>query len=396
MSSSTKSALIALISKGASFLLFLVLARYLTKNDFGTYAFIVMVIGLLPVFQFGLINGLVMSLPEAYVKKRDVAILYQDFFYLSLFLQLLGLLFIYILVDLSGQLLVLVVLVCFQQRMIDNHLIKLNGAMAFSKANALKFIDHFLKIIFVGGAFLYYQTLESLFTAQFIFNIFLLLFIGLPGLGWKRVRVSQTFKYLVRKGFLLYLVWGVDLIFRFTDRWFIEYFYSRERLAEYGFASTVAMNVWMLVLAYLMPISQKIYRFVAKKEVTHAAALIVAENKRISFFLLGFCMMVVAVYWVLVNSYLEAYQNTFHVFLILLSAAVCLSLNNLYIYFFSALGRHQMMLVVQVGILIVNIIGNLLVIGYGFGLLWLAVVTFLSSLTYMFFLRRVFKGIACE
>ena len=63
--------LIAICSKGLSFLSFIYIAKSLSERDYGTFVYITMVLSLLPLLQLGSMHGTVILLPKYIVDKKN-------------------------------------------------------------------------------------------------------------------------------------------------------------------------------------------------------------------------------------------------------------------------------------------------------------------------------------
>ena len=55
---------ITIISKLISFISFIYIAKILTESEYGTFVYITMIISLLPLLQFGSMNGTMILLPK--------------------------------------------------------------------------------------------------------------------------------------------------------------------------------------------------------------------------------------------------------------------------------------------------------------------------------------------
>ncbi len=387
---------ITILSKLISFLSFLYITKVLTTTDYGSYVYILMILSILPLFQFGSMHGTLILLPKYIADKhKDENELFQIYNNFSYILQLLTISVIFILdVKLSQYILIIISLNFILSKYIENAQIYLNANLKFEKSNIIKAIDQVLKPILVLFLFYKYQNIESIFIAQLIVSSLLfilsLYFVRFEFIKKIDLNVVNTIKTIYKIGFFVYLTWAIDILFRTADRWFISQFYSLDDLATYGFTSTLAMNIWLLSMSFFAPYAQLLYKNVAEGRFTEVKKLVEKTNKNLYILLAIISIITIVAYPYLLEFIVYKYFGTYFLFFILVIVSIFLTINNMYIYYMISNNLHFKLLKYQGFILSLNILLNGIFSYYHLDIVYFAYSTIVSLVIYFILVRRYF------
>lgn len=356
----TQNIFINLFSKLISFLSFLYIAAILSKNDYGLLVYVNMVIALLPLLQLGSMNGTILLLPKVLKESKQQA--QKLFFYsnsISYFIQAISVLsLIFILDDLDIKLLLIVSSSFILSLYGNSAQIYLNAQHKFEKANVIAAIERILVPIIVFLSFWHTKTIESIFSGQLVGTalvfFFSLYICPLPRIKIKLVELLKNARDIYKIGFFVYIIWAIDILFRTSDKWFISKFYDTQQLAEYGFTSSLALNIWLVILNFLAPYSQILYTQIAQNDYLAAKQTVEKTNFKVYVFLLLLSSAVLLVY-PFITDYIKKYNGTYYLMATLVAVSVFLSINNMYIYYMISNNLHFKLLKYQAVILIVNI-----------------------------------------
>lgn len=356
----TQNIFISLFSKIISFLSFLYIATILSKNDYGLLVYFNMVIALLPLLQLGSMNGTTLLLPKLLKKSKEQA--QQLFFYsnsISHIIQVVSALSLIFILDELNTKLLLVIGSSFILSLYGNSAqVYLNAQHEFEKANIIAAIERILVPIVIFLSFWLIKTIESIFYGQLIGTIllfFLSLYIcPLPKIKFNLGEFLKNGQSIYKIGFFVYIVWAIDIIFRTSDKWFISRFYDNKELAEYGFTSSLALNIWLVILNFLAPYSQVLYTQVAENDYLAAKKTVEKTNFKVYIFLLLLSSVVLLVY-PFVTNFINKYSGTYYLMATLVAVSAFLSINNMYIYYIISNNLHFKLLKYQAIVLIVNI-----------------------------------------
>ena len=344
--------IIAICSKGLSFLSFIYIAKSLSERDYGTFVYITMVLSLLPLLQLGSMHGTVILLPKHIVDKKNENELFLYSNIISHIIQFIGASILLLLnIKLSSSVILVIAANFFFSHYTENVKIFLNSKHEFEKVNFLKSLDEILRPFVTILIFYYYQNIESIFIAQFIVTsvTFLVSFCLVP-LTFYNIKF-YSFKKIVfeiyKIGFFVYLTWAIDILFRTADRWFISTFYSSEELATYGFTSSLAMNIWLLSMSFFAPYSQLLYTYVAQKDFISVKNIVETTNKQVYVFLTVTSIIAVITYPLFLEFIVKRYLGTEFLFFVLILSAIFLSINNMYIYYMISDNHHFALLKYQ-------------------------------------------------
>jgi O-antigen/teichoic acid export membrane protein len=390
----TQNVVIMIASKSLSFALFLYIAKVLSQDEYGSYIYVLMVLSLLPLFQFGSRQGATILLPKTLEKKGECEEeLFSTYSTISLLIQSVSGLVLFFLdlgVDLFTVGCLALTLICV--KLIENAQLRLNSKLEMGKSNVIKAVDQISKPIFIFLFFSYYNSLASLFWGQLIAAILALtvsLYYIVPHIS---LRVNFPWlKRLYSLGFFIYLIWAVDIVFRAADRWFIAVFYSNEELAGYGFASMFAMNIWVVALVFIAPYAQVMYKSVAEGDYDQAKELVFKANKKIYILLLVISLISIFIYPFITQNILGKYSETYELFLMLVVVSIFLSINNMYIYFMNASESHYTLLRCQFIVLVVNIILNALIVWLSLDIIYFGGSTAISLVLYFVLVKKSYN-----
>jgi len=387
---------ITLCSKAISFASFIYIAKILSENEYGVFIYVTMILSLLPLLQLGSMHGTAILLPKYIVnptKSEYELYIYSN--YISHIIQLLavGLLFLFD-IDLSYLVVVAIGMNFFLSHYPNNAQIFLNSHHKFQKANIIKGIDQVLRPFVVLIIFYFYKNIESIFVAQlivttlaFLFSIFIVPFKFLK-IDFTKFR--ETVFTIYKLGFFVYLTWAIDILFRTADKWFISQFYSLKELANYGFTSSLAMNVWLLAMSFFAPYAQVLYKFVAQGKYLDVKKTVESTNKKLYVLLMIVSLVAVVAYPFVLKLIIKKYFGTELLFFVLVVSAIFLSINNMYIYYMISNNFHFVLLRYQVFVLTLNLLLNGIFAFYHLDILYYSYSTIISLALYFILVRRYF------
>jgi O-antigen/teichoic acid export membrane protein len=392
----TQNLSITILSKLIAFASFLYITRVFTTTDYGIYIYILMILSVLPLFQFGSMHGAVILFPKYIAdKNKDEKSLFEIYNVFSHLLQILTVIILFFLeIQLSIYILVVIGLNYVLSKHIENANIFLNADLKFEKSNIIKAIDQVLKPLLILFLFYKYQNIESIFIAQlsvtmlaFIISMY---FVEFKFKNLNSVDMTKTLKTIYKVGFLVYLVWVMDILFRTADRWFISQFYSLDELATYGFTSTLAMNIWLLSMSFFAPYVQLLYKNVAEGKYVEVKKIVESTNKKLYTLLAIVSIMAVIAYPYLLEFIVKKYFDTYFLFFILVMVSILLTINNIYVYYMISNDLNYKLLKYQSVILIINLILNGIFSYYHLEILYFGYSTILSLMIYYILVRRYF------
>jgi len=392
----TQNLSITILSKLISFAFFIYITKVLTTTDYGSYVYILMMLSILPLFQFGSMHGIIILLPKYIAdKNHDESSLFNIYNIFSHLLQIITVFVLFFLdTKLSMYILIAIAFNFVLYKYIENVQIYLNANLKFEESNILKAIDQVLKPIFILLLFYKYQNIESIFIAQlivtFIVFIISLYFVKLKILKTIDANTIQTVKTIYKIGFFVYLIWAIDILFRTVDRWFISQFYSLDDLATYGFTSTLTINIWLLSMSFFAPYSQLLYKHVAENKYIEVKRLVENTNKNLYILLAIVSVVIIIVYPYLLEFVVQKYFGTYFLFFILVIVSILLTINNMYIYYMISNNLHFKLLKYQSVILLINLILNSIFSYYHFDIIYFAYSTIFSLMIYFILVRRYF------
>ena len=384
---------ITLISKIFSFISFLYIAKILSQQEYGNFIYINLILSLLPLFQFGSMHGIVILLPKYITnhqdKKEELFITYNSF---SILLQILSIVLLYLFnIELSPWVLVIIAFNYILSKYMENGQIYLNTHLLFEKANVLKAIDQIVRPILILVVFYSYKNIESIFVAHLAttFLTSVITFV-ITKIKFKIFFNIETIKKIYKIGFFIYLTWGIDILFRSADRWFISQFYDLKDLASYGFTSALAMNIWLVAMSFFSPYTQLLYKAVAQNDFFKVKEIVENTNKNLYILISVISIVTIIAYPYLLEFIVHKYFDTYYLFFILVIVSIFLSVNNMYIYYMISNNLHFVLLRYQIIILTINLLLNGLFSFYHLNLVYFAYSTILSLVIYFILVRRYF------
>ena len=385
---------ITLISKFFSFISFALIAKYLSEADYGNYIFIIMVLSLLPLLQFGSMHGTVLLYPKFIVNQdKDEKELFIYSNYISHFFQLCSFFLLFFIDFNLSNFIVFIIGSSFLLSLYNENCIKyLNSIFKFQKSNIINGFNQVMKPLTVLLFFYIFKSIESIFAAYLFVNIltviisFFIIEIKITNL--KIVTLKKIFKAIYKIGFYVYLSWSIDIIFRTVDRWFILNFYSLEELALYGFTSSLALNIWLVAMSFFVPYTQLLYRSVAEKKYIESKKIINNTNKKLLILLFIISLIAIVCYPFFIEFFVKKYFNSEFLFFVLVLCSIFLSINNMYIYYMISNGFHFLLLKFQVVILILNLILNSIFVFFHLDIIFYSYSTLVSLLLYFLLVKR--------
>lgn len=391
-----QSVSITIVSKILSFLSLIYIAKILSQESYGKFVYVSMVLSLLPLLQFGSMNGATILLPKYIAKKNGSETkLFWTYNTLSYFIQFTSALILFF-IDFGLHYYVTFVISVnyILSKYIENVLIFLYSNLEYRKANIIRTSDEVFRPVATIGIFSFYKNIESIFASQLLTTVLSFVisnyFIRFRIINIKLEEFKKYTAEIYKIGFFVYLIWGIDILFRSADRWFISQFYPLSKLAEYGFASSIAMNIWTLAMAFFSPYSQLLYKFVAEKNFLEAKKVVEHTNRRLYILLVFVSLSAIIVYPIFIELFIKKYYNTTFLFFILVICAVFLSINNMYIYYMISNNLHFVLLRYQVFILLLNLLLNSIFAFYRLDIVFYSYSTIFTLGVYFLLVRRYF------
>ena len=389
--------LISVVSKGLSFLVSLYVARMLSETEYGLYVYVGVFLTILPIFQFGSMNGAAILLPKRIARKDGSE---EDFFFtynfVSHFIQFFSCFLLFFLKSsLDVNVLFMIALGYFLGKRVENAQMFLNAKLEFFKANMIKAVDLVLRPVLILYFFYSDPNIGALFTASCLAS-FLAWLISLYLLPPCHIGLSttqglwKTLKEIYGIGFLIYASWVLDMLFCSLDRWCIFFFYSLEELAAYGFTSSLTLNMWALSLTLLAPYSQLLYKHVAEGNIFEIKNLVEKTNRRIYVFSGTVTLIAIACYPFLLRWIVKKYFGTEFLFITLAVAMFFLSISPMYNYYMVSNNLHFVLLKYHLLILAVNFFLNALFILFHLDIIFFSYSTIVTLLLYFILVRRCF------
>ena len=387
---------ITIISKLLSFASFIYIAKVLSENEYGIFVYISMVLSLLSLLQFGSMHGAVVLLPK-HIARQDKSDdrLFWSYNTFSHLIQFISMPVLFLLdVELSYYVIWIVAINYLLSKYSENIQILLSSNLEFEKMNIIKAIDQIVRPIVILGLFFHYKNIESLFVAQMIVTLLTFIvsnyFVNFRFHKLNFIELKDTINDVYKIGFFVYLVWAIDMLFRTADKWFISQFYSLNELAEYGFTSSLAMNVWLLAMSFFAPYSQMLYKYVAENRFFEVKKIIEDTNKKLYILLLAVSIVAIVAYPFVLELIIKKYFGTELLFFALVVSAVFLSINNMYIYYMISNNFHFVLLKYQIFVLALNLLLNAIFAFYHLDILYYSYSTILSLGIYFILVRRYF------
>jgi len=392
--------LISVCGKGISFLNMLYLASQLSKDEYGNYLYILLIFIYLPILHFGSMNGFAIEYPK-YLNTKDehtTQSLLGHFFYFSLFFNIfISLAFFILKLNLAVLTLLMILMFFNNVKFIDNVNIYFSSRLELEKANGIKFITELLIPSSVLVLFYFYRSFEIIFFAQAfasilgIILIFLVLKFKMPKLIIGKDLLIDNLKHLYKIGFFIFIIWVIDTLFKSLDRWFVAEFYSKGKLAEYGFSSNIASIIFLFSLSFISPYSQVLFREVSFSNWTEVKELLNRINRKILLSNIILTVLVVISYPVLTTYFIPKYKDSYYLLLTMIPASIILSQVNLYIYFMTSTYQSKKLLLFQLISLTNHLILNGVIIYFHLGIVFFSITSGITLFIYFLQLKIFVK-----
>lgn len=388
---------ITLLSKLFGFVTFVYVAKFLTAEEYGSFVYITMLVGLMPLLQFGSMHGIAILLPKYIHQKNSLSgeEIYLSYNGISHLLQLFSIFALWSFDIPLGKLILGVISVnYFFSKYIENVQLYFNSTLEFSKVNAIKSFDQVLRPLVTLGVFSLYKNIDSIFWAQLLSTSFtLVVVLYLRRFNVRYFSVKKIKSHLIEIysiGFFIYLVWAIDILFRTLDRWYISQFYTLKELAAYGFSSGLAMNIWLVSLAYLSPYTQLLYKSVAENDYVRVYDVVRRTNKHLYILITVVSILAIFFYPLILDLFIKKYYETNLLFASLVVVSLCLSINNMYIYYMISNKKYFILLKYQAFILILNIVLNAIIAFYHLDIICFSYSTIITLIFYFLLVRNYY------
>ena len=373
---------------------FVFIAKFLTESDYGGYTYIMMILSLVPMIQFGSVHGTAILLPKFIVKENkseNTLFVYSN--YISHFLQFIAFVVVFFVdLGLSNFDTFIIGFNFFVFLFSDNSIKYLNAKHDFQQANIINAVNQISRPVLVLVLFFQYKTISSIFIGHLIVSLITLIFaiklVKVKKVEFKKVEFKIFFKSIYKIGFFVYLTWTIDIVFRTADRWFISFYYSLEELALYGFTSSLSLNVWLVAMSFFVPYTQVLYRNVAENKFIDVKLLIKSTNKKLYLLLLILSVLAFVFYPLLLEFIVKKYFDSEFLFYVLIISSIMLAINNMYIYYMISNNHHFVLLKYQCIVLILNLLLNSIFVYYHLDIIYYAYSTIFTLGVYFLLVRR--------
>ncbi len=389
---------ISFFSKGILFLTFIFLSRELSVDKYSVYVYVSLILNFLPFFQLGSSHGISILLPKLSLsnakEKKEIFLSYSI---ISICLQFIVFIIFFLKVKLDNYILLVICVDFILSKLIENSQIYLNSHLIFQKANNIKFFEQVFKPVFIFLFFYFYRSLESVFYSK-LFTTIMLLFLVFNKEVFKYLKYSLTTisfsklflngQLIYKTGFFVFISWAFDLLFRSSDLWIVKHFYSNYDFAQYGFTSSLAMNLWLFAMSYFAPYSNLLYSYVAKGEYDNVRNIVKTTNRKIFVIIAILIIFSLSFYPFLINFFVKKYEDSYLLFGLMTISAFALTMNNMYIYYLVSTGKFKEILKIQSLIVLLNFLLLLCCAKLNLSTKYVCCSTILSLSLYYFIVRN--------
>lgn len=166
-------------SRLLGFALSLYVARTIPEADYGHYVFVLLVVTMLPIAQFGAVQGITIELPKKIQGGANWTELYASFAFLSQTLQVVSIAVLFILDGTSIGWIGLVSLAVHiaLSRAYENGKILFGAKLEFYGQLRIRWIDEAFRPLVQGILFFLYPRLDSVFLGQALVTVLLSLLV---------------------------------------------------------------------------------------------------------------------------------------------------------------------------------------------------------------------------
>jgi O-antigen/teichoic acid export membrane protein len=374
-------------------LLLLYVAKELSKNSYGMFIYVTMILGYLPLLHFGSLNGFAIEYPKIIERDKNAATaFFHNYSFFSIAIQIfIACIIFFFTIQVSKFTVFIIVLNFIIAKYIDNVRIHLASHLEFYKVNLLKLFVEVTTPVFTFVTFWYLKNIDSLLISPFLVNVCLLCLIVYYfniKLTFPDAKIWQDIQRIYKVGIFIYFVWAIDLIFQGIDRVLISQFYPMYKLAEYGFASNCAMGIYLLALSFIAPYSQLLFKSIAQKDWHNVSALINTTNNKMHILIFFTALAGIIFYPLVIMNFLIKYQNTYVLFIVLIFSSTLLSVNSMQIYYMTSTYQTKALIKLQIIVLLINITLNIINISLRFDIIYIALTTVITLLIYYYLLNH--------
>ncbi len=280
-------------------------------------------------------------------------------------------------------------------KLIENAKTYFGAKLAFREQIVLRLLEEVAKPILIFAAFLFSQTLEAIFVAQTVASALICVYLGMVQADTLRISISRHFianiRHIWQIGAFIFIVWGGDLLFRSIDRWYVAVLYPPEALASYGFASSLASNLWVLSASFLTPYAQVLFVSIADRDFRKVHDVMGKSTRQLAVLLTIAMSAGIVFYPFVTDDLVHKYQDSFGEFVALSCFSMFLSLGNMCIYYMTATGNYFFLIRNQVIVLTGIAVVDFIVVKVGGARVLIASASAAGMLIYMWVLMRRVK-----
>lgn len=309
------------------FIIYLMLLKFLTKEDFGILNIALLVFSYHGIFQFGVTDYIMIRLPKEYVKSNfeKMKILVNNSLGITLANSIIAaIIFVFLSYFLLDNSILYLALICytiqslFYEYYIHN-IIDLRFRYHFNIILKIKVVFFTIRFLFSIAAIYFFGFKIYLILEALIFLIPILLFT----IFRKKIMKPKLhlYKYLLKKGFPFFLISALGLTVSHIDRWIILGSLSLEVFATYSVIIYMVTAILIFPTKLLSIVVQyfKEYYTVVKKRFEYYNDMIYFMSIFL-YSLLLFLLLVNYVIPIIVKNYLIEYLELID----LIPAALCL------------------------------------------------------------------------
>jgi len=318
----TQNLLIILFSKSLALCINLLAAKFLPKEQFGFFVYYILILSFAPLLQLSSLKGLILLYPKEKVNSENSIYFFQNYNTFSVMMHIFTSLAIFIF-DLNVSLPVMfcIYLSLIFEKYIENRYVYFSTQHLFYKLNKFKALQEIGIPVFRVIGIYYFTSIEILFIIPTFINLIITLYF-LYATRLRDFRINPLFfshnKTIFFFSIPLLMIWLGEALFRGVDKIFINWFYSKLDLANYGFASSLSIVAWLFIQGYAAPYMQQIFDTISQNDVNKLKHEVISLLKKI---LVGSLIIYVTgpiFYHFLTLNFFQNYQKQELVFLILL------------------------------------------------------------------------------
>jgi len=318
----TQNLLIILFSKSLALCINLFAAKFLPKEQFGFFVYYILILSFVPLLQLSSLKGLILLYPKEKINPENGIYFFQNYNTFSIIMHIFTSLAIFIFdLNVSLPIMFCIYLSLIFEKYIENKYVYFSTHHLFYKLNIFKATQEIGIPVFRLIGIYYFTSIEILFITPTFINLIIALYF-LYTTKLRDFKINLHFfshnKTILLFSIPLLMIWLGEALFRGIDKIFINWFYSKLDLANYGFASSLSIVAWLFIQGYAAPYMQQIFDTISKNDVHKLKHEVISLLKKIFVGSLMICVAGPILYHILTLNFLQNYQKQETVFLVLL------------------------------------------------------------------------------